>query len=240
MKRRRLVATLLLALTLFLTVSPSGEAVTVPVYDYINWLLSWYQRGQQIYNQGRQIYYQVKSLERLGQAAHWDSLQGMLAWLDQVMRGGDHLGYLVGGLEGRFAETFPDQYQTRSWTADSRRRIDRTRSTLQKLMAVLNRITWANTRSQETVADLVAQSAAADTPLKAQESTNGWLNAMNLELQKMKEAQLATANAVTVYSAFEMHREAVAETARNDWIGAQLPPPLEPDRRFFSAVPRGL
>ncbi len=240
MQPRRLAAASLLALTLLLALPAPGTASTVPVYDYINWLLSWYQRGQQIYNQGKQIYYQAKSFERLGQGAHWDSLNGMLAWLDQAMRGGDNLGYLVVGLDGLFAETFPSQYRTHSWTADSLRRIHRTRNTFQKLMGGLNRLTWANARSQSTVEQLKIQSAAADTPLKAQESTNGWLNAMDLELTKMKEAQLATANAVTLFYGYELHRQAVAETARNDWIAAQLPPPLEADRRTFSAVPRGL
>lgn len=240
MKRRKVAATVLVALTLFLVVPGTSSAYTVPVYDYINWILSWYQRGQQIYNQGRQIYYAAKSLERIGQGAQWDSLGGLVDWLDRAMRGGEHLGYLVADLDWMFADTFPERYRTQSATSESLRRINRTRNTFEKLMAGLRRISFSNARSQGTVERLAVQSAAADTPLKAQESTNGWLNSIDVELQKVREAQLSTANAVTVYYSFELHRKAVADTARNEWIQAELPPPLAPDRRFYSGVPPGL
>jgi hypothetical protein len=236
-RTRRYTTTLAVALVALLLL-PSSAAATVPVYDYINWILAWYQRGVQIQHQYDQFKALKQQLESFGRQGDFDSLNGLLGDLDELFRSGENLGYILAGVEDVFAETFPGYEAPVLWPDEYALRLSRTRNTLQLITTALNRLTWANTHSQVMVERLQERSKTADSPLEELEVQTMWQNLAVSEQQRALQAQLLTANAVTVAAAAGLQREAAAEAARNAWlVGETAPDPGEDSGTGFTGIP---
>lgn len=235
--KRRAAAVLGLVFAALVLV-PGTASATVPVYDYINWILSYYQRYQQIEHAYKQVKALEKQIESLGQQGDFDSLNGLLGDLDQLFRGGENLGYILAGVEDVFEETFPGYETPMLWPEEYALRTARTRETLKLITAGLNRLTWANTHSQVMVDRLQARSKAADSPLEELEVQTMWTNLQVSEQQRALQAQLLTANAITVAAAADLQREAAAEAARSSWLGGEAAPTAGDDPSGgFSGIP---
>lgn len=237
--RRRRATAVALVLVLSLIVVPPVSA-TYPVYDYINWLLSWIQRAQQIKHQYDQLVALKKQLESYGDGGSFNSLNGILGDLDRLFRDGENLGYLLIGVEQLFEETFPGYEAPIAWPEEFRTRVYRTHNTLRLITASLNRLTAANTRSQVMVDRITALSKQADSPLEELEVQSMLQTLAVTEQQRILQAQLLTANAVTVAAAAEQQRIAAAEAARTDWLASESAPEpgYDPNPEGFTGIPR--
>ncbi len=241
MRRARFLAAMVgLVFVFVLLVATPPASATIPVYDYVNWLLAWYQRAQQIEHQYHQLKALERQLETLGRGGDFDSLHGLLGDLDQLFREGENLGYILAGVEEVFAETFPGYEAPVLWPDEMSRRIDRTQKTLRLITASLNRLTWANTHSQVMVERLQERSKAADSPLEELEVQTMFQNLAISEQQRSLQAQLLTANAVTVAAAASTQREAAAEAARSAWLAREpIPTPGHDPSGGFTGIPAG-
>lgn len=240
MRRARFLAALVGLTLAVLLLVPAPAGATIPVYDYINWILAWYQRAQQIEHQYHQLKALERQLETLGRGGDFDSLNGLLGDIDQLFREGENLGYILAGVEDVFAETFPGYAPPVLWPDELALRIDRTQKTFRLITASLNRLTWANTHSQLMVERLQERSKAADSPLEELEVQTMWTNLQVSEQQRALQAQLLTANAVTVAAAAATQREAAAEAARSAWLSREpIPVPGHDPSSGFTGIPAG-
>src|SRR5262245_5985810 len=114
--------------TLLATAAPASA--TVPVFDYVNWVLSYYQMYEQITNQiqqipdqAQQIPHLAKSLESCADAdwSHFDFHD-----LDTLLAYGEHLGYLNRSLSDLFEETCPGYEAPEEWPEEFQTRVRRT------------------------------------------------------------------------------------------------------------------
>jgi P-type conjugative transfer protein TrbJ len=225
---RRFHTPLAIALTvlLLLVVVPSPAHATVPVYDYINWILSLYQRYQQIENQAEQIRKQarqievaVKAIERSGRSGDWASLQGLFANLDILFNSTENLGYLNSQIGSTWDDTFPGTFPSlRTWPADQEIRMQRTFATLRQIELALHQIAILNDQSDQALAVLRERADHADTPQKQLEAHSMFLDFQATETSRSMQAGLLAANAVTVLGAEQLQRSATAELARSSWI----------------------
>lgn len=213
------------ALCLALLIAGSRPAsATIPVYDYVNWALAWYQRAEQIKHQYDQVVTLKRQLESFGEGGDWNSLNGLLGDLDKLFRGGENLGYLLAGVEEVFEETFPGYELPVSWPDEYQLRVGRSRETLRLITAALNRLTWANTHSQIMVDRIQERSRTANSPLEELEVLSMWTNLSISEQQRHMQASLLAANAIVVAQAEAMQRQASIEAARNDWLARENTP----------------
>lgn len=243
-RKRRLPVVLALLLTTLLLATASPASATVAVYDYINWVLSYYQRYQQIANQAQQISNQVrqiqqlaKSLESFADDTDWsefdfDDLNTLLAY-------GEHLGYLNRSLSNLFDDTFPGYQSPESWPAEVETRVRRTRETLRLVNQALRSLSDADSQD-DLLALLQRRSERADSPLEELETSNMYANYSLVHLQRAIQANLLTANTIAIAQAEELQMHASAEAARNGWIDRDPPPPiLDDDGSGHTGVPDG-
>lgn len=216
--RFSIVLSMLLA-ALLATAAPASA--TIPVYDYVNWILSYYQRYEQITNQIRQISYQVqqvhhlaKSLESYADAdwSHFDFYD-----LDALLAHGEHFGYLNRSLSDLFDETFPGYEPPESWPEEFQTRVRRTRETLRLINRSLRTLSDADAQV-DLLRFLQRRSERADSPLEELETSNMYANYSLVHLQRAIQANLLIANTIAVAQAEELQIKASTEAARNGWI----------------------
>ena len=237
MKARRTALLILLTTGLSLGVLPAPASAvyyTVPVYDYVNWFLSLYQRYQQIQNQAEQLRRQAKqievafkTIERFGRDGDWASLQGLFANLQTLFNATENLGYLYSQIATTWDDTFPGYYPpVQSWPADQETRARRTFATLRGNELALHQIAELNEQSDAALAVLRDRSDHADTPQKQLETHSMFLDFQATETSRSMQANLLAANAVTVLGAEQLQRSATADLARTSWIEQNAPRPL--------------
>jgi P-type conjugative transfer protein TrbJ len=240
-KRRLPIVLGLLLTTLLATASPASA--TIPVYDYINWILSFYQRYEQIANQARQISNQVQQIRHLAKGlesfagADWSHFD--FNDLDALLAYGEHLGYLNRSLSDVFDDTFPGYERPESWPAEFETRVRRTRETLRLVNQSLRSLSDADSQI-DFLALLQRRSETADSPLEELETSNMYANYSLVHLQRAIQANLLTANTIAIAQAEELQTKASAEAARNGWIDRDpLPPIRDDDGSGHTGVPDG-
>jgi P-type conjugative transfer protein TrbJ len=250
MKACRSAFLLLLTTALLLVIqpAPARAAYTVPVYDYINWILGLVQRYQQIDNQAEQIRKQarqievaLKTIERSGRDGDWASLQGLFDNLATLFNSSENLGYLYSQLATTWDETFPGySAPVQSWPADQEVRAQRVFVTLRNIGLSLRQISELNQQSEDALATLRERSDAADTPQKQLEVQNMFLDFQATETSRSIQASLLAANAITVLGAEQLQRATTADLARTSWIERNAPrPPSDFDSEpGYTGVPR--
>ncbi len=233
-KRRLPIVLGLLLTTLLATASPASA--TIPVYDYINWILSFYQRYEQIANQARQISNQVQQIRHLAKGlesfagADWSHFD--FNDLDALLAYGEHLGYLNRSLSDVFATT-------RASRNPEKTRVRRTRETLRLVNQSLRSLSDADSQI-DFLALLQRRSETADSPLEELETSNMYANYSLVHLQRAIQANLLTANTIAIAQAEELQTKASAEAARNGWIDRDpLPPIRDDDGSGHTGVPDG-
>lgn len=242
-RKRRLpiVLTILLTTLLFVTASPASA--TIPVYDYVNWILSYYQRYEQIANQARQIANQVQQIRKLEKSlesfvdSDWSTFD--FKDLDALLADGEHFGYLNRSLSDLFDATFPGYERPESWPAEFEMRVGRTRETLRLINRSLRTLSDADSPI-DLLALLQRRSETADSPLEELETSNMYANYSLVHLQRAIQASLLTANTIAIAQAEELQMQASAEAARNGWIDRDPRPPIrDDDGSGHTGVPDG-
>jgi P-type conjugative transfer protein TrbJ len=214
-----IVLTLLLA-ALLSTAAPAA-ANTVPVYDYVNWLLSYYQRYEQIANQARQITNQVRQIQQLAKSlesfadADWSHFD--FHDLDALLGYGEHLGYLNQSVSALFDDTFPGYETPESWPEEFQTRVRRTRETLRLINRSLRTLSDADSQV-DFLSVLQRRSQTADSPVEELETANMYANYSLVHFQRAIQANLLTANSIAVAQAEQLQMQASIEAARNGWI----------------------
>lgn len=238
---RRKIVSAALVLALLAALIPPPASATMAVYDYVNWLqalAAWYQRYQQIVHQYDQLVALRKQIESFGDGGYFNTLKGTFADLDALFREEDNFGYLHPGVQEVFDESFPGYEKPVSWPDEVSSRMDRTRETLSLIVSAMNRLTYANTRSQEMTDAIIAQSRVADSPLEELEVISMWNGLAVTEQQRSLQAQLLTANSVTLAAAVQMQREAAGEAARSAWLAQEaIPVPGHDASEGFTGIP---
>lgn len=246
--RSALLVVLTAGLLLLVLPAPANAVYyTVPVYDYVNWFLSLYQRYQQISNQAqqlrrqaRQIEIAIKTIERSGKGGDWASLQGLYANLETLFNASENLGYLSSQLAFTWNDTFPGYYPpVQSWPADQATRARRTFATLRGISLALHQIAELNAQSEASLGVLRDRSDHADTPQKQLEMHSMFLDFQATETSRSMQASLLAANAVTVLGAEQLQRSSTADLARTTWIEHNAPRPLSDfeDGTGYTGVP---
>jgi len=238
----RLPAVFAALLAVLLLTSAVPASATYPVHDYINLIVSTYQRYvqvanqvQQITNQVRQIQQAAKSLESFGDAdwSHFD-----FGDLDALLAFGDHLGYLNSSVDALFEETFPGYERPEAWPEEFQTRVRRTRETLRQINRSLRTLSDADS-PVDFLALLQRRSERADSPVEELETANMYANYSVVHLQRAIQANLLTANTIAVAQAEQLQMQASAEAARNSWIERDALPPLGDDGSGYTGVPEG-
>lgn len=243
-RKGRFPVILSLLLVTLLLAAPLPAGATVAVYDYINWILSFYQRYQQITNQAQQISNEVrqirqlaKSIESFADDADWSEFDS--SGLDMLLGYGDHLGYLNQSLTEIFDDTFPGYARPESWPAEFETRVYRTRETLRQINRSLRTLSDADS-SYDLLSLLQERSEAADSPLEELETSNMYANYSLVQLQKAIQASLLTANTIGIAHAEQLQIQASIEAARNGWIERDPLPPIRDDEGSgHTGVPEG-
>ncbi len=218
-KARCLVVFSFLVAALLATAAPASA--TVPVFDYVNWILSYYQRYEQITNQIRQISNQVQQVQQLAKSlesfpdADWSHFD--FHDLDALLAYGEHLGYLNRSLSDLFDDTFPGYEPPESWPEEFQTRVRRTRETLRLINRSLRTLSNADA-SFDLLTLLQQRSQRADSPLEELETYNMYANYSLVHLQRAIQANLLTANTIAVAQAEELQMQSSVEAARNGWI----------------------
>jgi P-type conjugative transfer protein TrbJ len=242
-RTRAIIATVTCMLLLFAL--PATVGATIPVYDYINWALSFIQRYQQIANQYEQIRKaeaQVKALtkqlESFGEG-EWSSASGILIQLDSLLATGEQLSYLNGSVGSLFEETFPGYEAPASWPDEYRLRVLRTRTTLRQALRALNALSEAG-RDTGWIELLQHRADQADSPLEEIEVSNMYANYALTESQRAMAASLLTANAIAVAQAHEIQVKASADAARSAWlVRDDVPLPGWDPSHGYTGLPQG-
>jgi len=232
----------LIAATLLGVLLPApAHAYTVPVFDYVNWFLSYYQRYQQIANQieqlrrqAQQIEIALRTLERFKRGGDWASLQGLFGNLQVLFNSAESLGYLYSQVQSTWDATFPGYFPPlQSWPVDQEARVRRTFATLRQIELGLHQVAELNDASEASLALLRARADSADTPQKQLEMHSMFLDFEATETSRSMQANLLAANAITVLGAEQLQRAATADLARNTWVDQNAPqPPAD-----FEAMP---
>lgn len=237
MKTFRSALLVLLSVSFLLIVVPEpahAQYYTVPVYDYVNWILSLIQRYQQIANQveqlrrqAKQIEVAVKTIERFSKGGDWASLSGLYANLETLFNATENFGSQSSQLSFLWDDSFPGYYPpVRSWPADQETRARRTFSTLRGISQALHQIAALNEQSEAALGVLRDRSDHADTPQKQLEMHSMFLDFQATETSRSMQAGLLAANAATVLGTEQLQRASTAELARTNWIEQNAPRPL--------------
>jgi len=237
MKTFRSALLVLLSVGFLLIVVPEpahAQYYTVPVYDYVNWILSLVQRYQQISNQveqlrrqAKQIEVAVKTIERFGKGGDWASLEGLYANLETLFNATENLGSLNSQIAFTWDDSFPGYYPpVRSWPADQETRARRTFATLRGISLALHQIAALNEQSESALGVLRDRADHADTPQKQLEMHSMFLDYQATETSRSMQASLLGANAATVLGAEQLQRASTADLARTTWIEHDAPRPL--------------
>ena len=241
-QKSRLPIVLTALFTVLLATAAPASAYTVPVYDYVNWILSYYQRYEQIANQARQISNQVhqiqqiaKSLESFADAdwSHFDFHD-----LDALLSYGEHLGYLNRSVSELFDDTFPGYEPPESWPDEFQTRVRRTRETLRLINRSLRTLSDADSQV-DLLTILQRRSQAADSPVEELETANMYANYSLVHLQRAIQANLLTANSIAVAQAEQLQMQASIEAARNGWIERDPFPQGYDEGAGYTGVPGG-
>lgn len=215
---------------------------TMAVYDYINWLqnlLDYYQEYQELVTQYKELEAAYRQFESFANGGDWNSLNGLLGALDGLFNMSDNLGYLVVGVDELFEETFPGWEVPTDWVLEQHERVGRTRETLRLINEALNRLTYANTHSQNQIAELQALAKGADTPLEELEVANMISTFHVNELQRYSQANMLTANAIAVSESYKLQTEASTRAALSDWLARDIAPEpgSDPSEGFTGIAP---
>jgi len=239
----------LIAATLLGVLLPApAHAYTVPVFDYVNWFLSYYQRYQQIANQieqlrrqAQQIEIALRTLERFKRGGDWASLQGLFGNLQVLFNSAESLGYLYSQVQSTWDATFPGYFPPlQSWPVDQEARVRRTFATLRQIELGLHQVAELNDASEASLALLRARADSADTPQKQLEMHSMFLDFEATETSRSMQANLLAANAITVLGAEQLQRAATADLARNTWVDQNAPQPPSDFEAMpgYTGVPR--
>ncbi len=223
--RQKVIA---LALIAVLLLPATGSATGAPVVDVLaiaQRLIVMYNQLQQIQAAYRKVELAVKALESYAETGDFSDLNGLLGQIDQIFNVyaeiGDNLGYLKAGVDDVYHDTFPGYVPSVFGpTADYEIRVERAQQSLRLIMKAMNRLTWNNTGSALLLARMVADSKDADSPQEEAEVANMIGTLQVTEAQKSLQAQLLTANAVTVGFGSVIQDQAAATRARADWLAS--------------------
>lgn len=223
--RQKVIA---LALIAILLLPATGSASGAPVVDALalaQRLIVMYNQLQQIQAAYRKIELAVKALESFAETGDFSDLNGLLGQIDQIFNVyaeiEDNLGYLKVGVDEVYRDTFPGYVSPAfSLPADYEIRVERAQQSLRLIMRAMNRLTWNNTHSALLLQEMVADSKDADSPQEEAEVANMISTLQVTEAQKSLQAQLLTANAVTVGFGSLIQDQAAATRARADWLAS--------------------
>ena len=242
MRRRRIVAVVLILFALFGTAAPAGA--TVPVYDYINWILAFiqryyaaYQRAQQLYQQAEAVKAAYKNLENYGRSGEWGNLVGLYGSIEGILNRADNLGFQTSELAAQLDETFPGLIPPQDYRTEYETRVRKTLTTVKSLTQILGRIAAPNVQTQLRLAAMQARSGDASGAVKALQTANIFASLQEEELGRGLQAELASANIEALTASHELQKEAAAEAAFVDWTTRDEGPAPEPVG--YGGVPAG-
>jgi P-type conjugative transfer protein TrbJ len=230
-----------IALVLLMITSRTGSA-TIPVWDYVNWILSYYQRGQQIANQAHQLTNEARQIQHLAKAleSYADGDWSTFSYrdLDALLSYGEQLGYLNRSLSAVFDNTFPGYEPPSDWPTEYQIRVRRTRETLREINRSLRTLSDADSQV-DLLTLLQRRSERSDSPLEELETSNMYAQYTSVQITKSIQANLLIANAIAVAQAERLQREASIDAARNSWIKSDpFPDGFDPGEGY-GAIPEG-
>ena len=220
-------------------VRPAGA--TVPVYDYIRWIQDYLQRtyaqvqrAEQIYRAVQQVQAAYKNLESWGHSGEWHDLTGVYSSIVEILNRYDTLGYETRRLDALLEETFPGYVVPTNAPADEQLRLRRALTTMKNLTNILDHVSRPNVLSQLRLIAAQFRSGSSDGALKALQSSNIFASLQDEELGRSVQAELATANLLTVAHAYDLQEEAAAQAALENWMAETR---LPQDNNGYGPVP---
>lgn len=227
---------------LLLLASPTPAHAQLAVFDIPHTILTYYhsivrayevaQRVIVLYRQAQQIYYQVKSLERLA-SQPWTDLQGILELMDSILGSTNALHYDLANLDAQFRELFPG-YQPYSDAVQQRgAQVRRTLETARGLLLAIQRNANNLGSRNHALRSIQTAASAADSHQKAAEIANSIASFTGQELLMLRQTTLAQANLTAVRMADEANREAQQLATRQRAFQFTLPEPVS----FTPGVP---
>ena len=213
-----------LCLILFLTVLvglPARSDAQIPVTDvahmattiwaevarYAQAASDFIQQVEQIYNQYKQIEYQIQALRKLD-VNTWRDLSPAFSRLLALIDSADAVLYNTRDLEERFYETFPAGERYGNYTEDSWRALFRTMETFRISLQSLHEITDSDEVDLASLAEIEAEIEGArghEEVLEGIGNLLSWSAKQSLLAERVAAAQ---ANAETVAKAYEINEAA--------------------------------
>ena len=247
-----------LCLILFLSVLvglPGRSAAQIPVTDVAHIATSiwaeiaryaqaagdFIQQVEQIYNQVKQIEYQLQALEKLDFHT-WRDLSPAFTRLVELIDGADAVLYNTKQLEERFFETFPAGARYENYTEDSWRALFRTMETFRISLQSLQEITSSDELDLAVLAEIEAGIENAEGHEQVLEGIGNllsWNAKQSLLAERINAAQ---ANAEAVARAYEINeaarsRETYAAFLEDTVLDA-VAGAYDEDSPAFRALPR--
>jgi len=231
MKRFRpaLVATLFLLLF-----APRAEAqipvtdvahIAVSTYEgilrYVQAAYSIFQRAASLYNQYRQIVYQITALKKLS-VHSWRDLGPLYNQLNGILYQAGTLTYALDNLEEQFYATFPGATRYINFPTESFTRVTRVLDTLRLDLQSLHQIHEDQQGSLQVLGQLQAQVDAAEGHQQVQEAQAELLSWQASQLATINSTLQALANSQIVHASYVINQDAQERQSQLDLWDATL------------------
>lgn len=230
MSKKRLAPALPLALGLFFLLfsAPRAEA-QIPVTDiahiavslageierYVQAALQYVQGAEGLYNQYKQIEYQVVALKKLN-IRSWRDIGPLYHQLQTILGETESLSYRLDGLEDNFRTTFPGIAPYVNYVDDHTRQATRTLNTLRISLLGLHKQQEDNDGSLQVLGEIQNHVDAAQGPEQTQEALAELGSWQADQSALIGATQLSLANINLVAAAYQINEKLQQEKATSD------------------------
>ena len=184
-------------------------------YQYIHYaarLLEIKQKYDMIFNQARQIQYQLQALKKL-ENPHWRDVGNLLVYLNDLMREGEVLAYSLDNIVELFRETFPGWQESRDWPTQYRAQMVRTLNTMERALRTANQQSRGfSPKDLGVIKAQLAESRGTEQTLEILATIEAYTAE---ELLLVRQSLAASNNIASVYYASEVNARAQAAVTFN-------------------------
>jgi P-type conjugative transfer protein TrbJ len=230
LNKKRLASVLPPALALFFFLfSPPRAEAQIPVTDiahiavsvageierYIQAAAQYIQGAESLYNQYKQIEYQVVALKKLN-VRSWRDIGPLYHQLQSILGETESLSYRLEGLEDNFKTTFPGVAPYVNYVDDHARQATRTLNTLRITLQGLHQQQQDNDGSLQVLGEIQNHVDAAVGPEQTQEALAELGSWQADQAALIGATQLSIANVNLVAAAYQINERVQQEKAASD------------------------
>jgi P-type conjugative transfer protein TrbJ len=225
----------LLLCALLLAARPAWCYGPIPVIDYAHIVVTTWaeylryaqaaysivQQATQIYNQIRQIEYQIQALKKLS-VHSWRDIGPLYYQLNHLLQQANTLTYAVDDLEAQFESAFPGSTRYASFPDEHSLVVQKTLDSLRLNLVSLHQISMDNQGSLQTLGEIQNHVDAAEGHEEALEALGELGSWQADQLATMGSTLESIANATILAASYQINQDARSKQTETDTVNATL------------------